>query len=206
VKTKPGRNQGSVLLEHGPDKSAIRFCVPDGHAASPRVFTIRRILVPIDFSPCSIKALQYAVPLARQYGSRLCLLHVKQSYYPIPALGPVDLASLEAYARANAAAKLAELATKEIIDEVPVDILARNGSPPQEIVRVAREFRADVIVISTHGYTGLKHTWFGSVAEKVVRQAPCPVLVLHEQEHEFFHAVHARGTTNAAKLSPMKRE
>ena len=66
-----------------------------------------------------------------------------------------------------------------------MDILARYGYPPKEIVRAAREFYADLIVISTRGYTGLKHALADSVTDAVVRCAPCPVLVVREHEHEF---------------------
>jgi nucleotide-binding universal stress UspA family protein len=87
--------------------------------------------------------------------------------------------------RADAAAKLAAFATKEIPGTVAVDLLVRNGQPALEIVDVAKEIAADLIIISTHGYSGIKHVWFGSIAEQVVRLAACPVLVVRESEHEF---------------------
>src|ERR1051326_3587724 len=71
--------------------------------ATPSSLSLHRIFVPLDFSPCSIKALQYAVPLARQFRARLCLLHVAQGYYPISPVGPLDPASADALARGDAA-------------------------------------------------------------------------------------------------------
>jgi nucleotide-binding universal stress UspA family protein len=132
-----------------------------------------------------MKALKYAVGFAKQFGARLCLLYVGQGYYFVPELGPLDTNALETRARADAAGKLAALATEEVRSDVPVDVSVRQGSPPAEIINAANEFNADLIIISTHGYTGLKHVWFGSVTENLVRHARCPVLVVREEEHEF---------------------
>jgi len=79
---------------------------------------------------------------------------------------------------------LAQLAAEALRNEVPADTLVRIGSPALEIVETARNIPADLIVISTHGRTGLKHVFLGSVAEHVVQRAPCPVLVVREREHE----------------------
>jgi nucleotide-binding universal stress UspA family protein len=95
------------------------------------------------------------------------------------------MSAAETREKSAAASKLAALATEEVSPEVSVDISVRNGHTGTEIVSAARDTEADLIVISTHGYTGLKHVWFGSVAENVVRHARCPVLVVREKEHEF---------------------
>jgi nucleotide-binding universal stress UspA family protein len=168
-------------------------------AAPPGGFTIRRILVPIDFSPHSVKALQYAIPLANRFRARICLLHVAEGYYPISPLGPVDPTSAEARSRGDAAGRLAQFATREIARQVPVDITARSGYPSAEILRAAREFYVDLIVISTRAYTGLKHLLAGSTTESVVRRASCPVLVVREHEHEF---VCDASTKNDSNLTP----
>jgi nucleotide-binding universal stress UspA family protein len=154
-------------------------------AVAPAPLALRRIFVPIDFSPCSAAALRYAVPLARQFRARIGLIYVGQEYYFTPSLAALDASSAEVSTRANSAARLAEFATKEISNEVPVDILVRNGNAADEIVRAAGEFGADLIIISTHGYSGWKHTWFGSTAETLVRHAKCPVLVVKGSEHDF---------------------
>ena len=157
----------------------------ESEKTAPSLLKIRRILVPIDFSSCSKKALQYAIPFAKEFGARLCLLYVGQGYYPVPELAAVDLSKYQWRERADAAAKLATFATTEIPATLAVDLLVRNGQPALEIDDVAKEIGADLIIISTHGYAGIKHLWFGSIAEQVVRHAACPVLVVRESEHEF---------------------
>jgi len=183
MKFKPNRTPGGVVVELGPDEREIPGC--EARPRSPSPFTLKRILVPIDFSSCSKKALRYAVALAKQFGARLWLLYVGQGYYLAPELGPLDLSVTETRDRADAAGKLAALATQEVSPSVPVDVSVRNGHTPTEIINAAKEANADLIVISTHGYTGLKHVWFGSITENIVRHAHCPVLVVSENEHEF---------------------
>jgi universal stress protein A len=80
--------------------------------------------------------------------------------------------------------ELAKLVASEVPNEIPADTLVRVGSPAREIVEIARNLPADLIVISTHGRTGLKHVFLGSVTEHVVQRAPCPVFVVREREHE----------------------
>lgn len=80
--------------------------------------------------------------------------------------------------------QLAKLAADEGRRDVAVDTLVRVGSPIWEIIETARSLPADMIVISTHGRTGLKHVFLGSVTEGVVQRAPCPVFVVRECEHE----------------------
>jgi nucleotide-binding universal stress UspA family protein len=99
--------------------------------------------------------------------------------------GGFNYAALEAEMRASGDKQLAALAADEVRGEVPADTLIRSGSPAAEIIAVAQTLPADLIVISTHGRTGLKHVVVGSVTEHVVRHAPCPVLVVRESEHEF---------------------
>jgi nucleotide-binding universal stress UspA family protein len=129
--------------------------------------------------------LQYAVPFARQFGARLCLLHVREGYYLLSELAPLEVAASKLSERADVAGRLASFATEEIPSGIPVDILIRNGQAASEIPTVAKEAGVDLIIISTHGYTGVKHVWFGSVAEQVARRATCPVLVVREAEHDF---------------------
>jgi nucleotide-binding universal stress UspA family protein len=185
MKIKPNRGPGRGLVEPGPRQQKLLGGETELHSAASPALQIKRILVPIDFSACSNKALQYAVPIAERFGGRLCLVYVGQGYYFAPELGAVDLTAVESGARADAAGKLAALASEKIGKKIPVDIFVRDGPPAAEITRLAKEYGADLIVISTHGYTGLKHAWFGSVTEDVVRHGPCPILVVREQEHEF---------------------
>ena len=182
MKARPSHDSGAVTLElTRRDESLLDAATRT--AVNP-VFKLRRILVPIDFSDCSKKALQYALPLAKEQGADLTLLYVVPPAYSAGEFGGIDYAQLEANLKAGGAKALAKLALEQVLDSITVETLVRVGSPAREIVETARSLPADLIVISTHGYTGLKHVFLGSVAEHVVQRAPCPVLVVREQERE----------------------
>lgn len=148
---------------------------------------IRKILVPTDFSAHSKEAQAWAVELARRYEASLTLIHVYQpiSYalpegYVLPSANL--LADLEvSLGRALDGAKQA----LEASSGLRVDNALMQGVPYVEIVRFAREGSYDLIVLSTHGRTGLRHVLLGSVAEKVVRKAPCPVLTVRPRGQTF---------------------
>ncbi|MCI0537383.1 MAG: universal stress protein [Verrucomicrobiales bacterium] len=147
---------------------------------------IRSILVPIDFSAPSKKAFNYAVPFAEQFGAKLTLLHVVE---PVPMTDfwrtyPVSIENDKLMATSKAQLEL--LMKQEAIDPRIVEqALVRQGRSFYEITDAARMLKVDLIIISTHGYTGFKHALLGSTTERVVRHAPCPVLVVREREHEF---------------------
>lgn len=139
---------------------------------------ITRILCPVDFSEHSQAALAHAAELARRYGASLQLLHVVEPIlypvaYGLPPVAPVDY---EQVARDAAARTLAGYAAKLTGTEVRQRI--ESGTASQRICDVAKEQGVDLIVLATHGYTGLKHVLLGSTAERVVRHAPCAVLVV----------------------------
>ena len=138
----------------------------------------KRILVPTDFSPTSIIALKYAVTLAAQVGAKLDLLYVIEPAPFLSDLKDVPLAMSEQQMADKAAARLAALARREAGPGVPVTPIVRAGKAYHQISEAAREMEANLIVMATHGYTGLKHTLLGSTTERVVRHAPCPVLVV----------------------------
>ena len=145
-------------------------------------FKIARILVPLDFSPASMEALDYAVSLAKQFRATIHLLHV---YPPDEAASMPDAAHLllqsaEATERLNE--ELASIHRKRVEALCPENCHIRGGRPHQEIIRLARELDADLIVLSTRGHSGLKHLLLGSTAERVVRGAPCPVLVARKRK------------------------
>jgi nucleotide-binding universal stress UspA family protein len=157
----------------------------DTVAAAGAPFRIKNILVPVDFSDCSKKALQYALPLAQQRGSTLTLLHVVPTApYATGEQGVVDY-SVKTFLQTSSERELAHLVEHEVHGSVPADTTVRAGTPAIEIVELAKSLPADLIVISTHGHSGLKHVFLGSVTEQVVRHAPCPVLVVRECENEF---------------------
>ena len=174
MKFKPTSKTGGVVVELGPLENQFPTAT-----AEKAPFRLKSILVPIDFSECSEKTLQYAVPLAKQFGAELALLHVVQPYPAVPEMAPVDVESIQ-----DAKKKLAEV--KQTIDKsISTKALVRLGSPEREIVDGAREYASDLIIIATHGRTGLARVFLGSTTEHVVRQAPCPVLVVREREREF---------------------
>jgi nucleotide-binding universal stress UspA family protein len=141
--------------------------------------TPRRILVPIDFSERSLEALRYARALALAFDSRLHLLHV----LPHPVLWPTAienrvLGDLHDHSRAEAELELAALATEERLDPFTTTIATVAGDVDRAILTYAAGTRADLIVMGTHGYAALAHCLLGSVTERVLRQALCPVAVV----------------------------
>jgi universal stress protein A len=148
---------------------------------------LKRILVPVDFSPLSKKALHYAARLAQQFGAEVNLFHVVEPEIP-PAFDGFMIAppvvSNQAGAICTSQLKgLVNLVRKAGVEQVNSTV--RTGLAAFEIVEAAKDLDIDLIVIATHGYTGWKHFTIGSTAERVVRAAPCPVLVVREKEHEF---------------------
>lgn len=149
----------------------------------PSKFDLKEILVPIDFSTTSRKALRYAVPFARQFGGKITLLHAIEPPPYDPALANLPLA--REIPTAPLEKELAAVAELEVGRDLLDKAIVRLGAPFEVISEVAREMQTDLIILTTHGYTGLKHVFVGSTAERVVRHAPCPVLVVREHEREF---------------------
>jgi nucleotide-binding universal stress UspA family protein len=146
---------------------------------------IKKILVPTDFSQASLGALRYAVDFAGQFDASLCLVHVVEPASFANDVGNVPLADSDREIANKLHHKLVMLARKEVGPLTPVNPLVCIGKPFHEITRVARTVDADLIVIATHGRSGLKRVFLGSTAERVVRHAPCPVLVVREKECGF---------------------
>jgi len=149
----------------------------------PQVMKLKSILVPIDFSADSAKALTYAVPFAKQFNAKIILLHVTQVQFQATefAYTPVEEGRIMNCARD----RMKSFATGRISPGIRVEMEVRGGVAFDEITKTARELDVDLIVINTHGYTGLRHILMGSTAERVVRHAPCPVFVVREREHDF---------------------
>lgn len=182
MKAKPIDKAGAVTLELNRRDEPLMDAATRTAVRSP--FKLNRILVPIDFSDCSKKALQYALPLAKEHQAAITLLYVVPTAYGGSEYAAIDYAQLEASMKAGGQKELAKLEMDEMLNEVSTDTLVRVGSAAREIIETAQELPADLIVISTHGRTGLKHVLLGSVAEHVVQRAPCPVFVVREREHE----------------------
>ena len=137
---------------------------------------LRKILVPLDFSDCSRMAFDCAVRLAREFHAELLLVHVIDPLcYPLgDEYGGVHSARLMEEARASAQSEMEKMVRNT---KVHCSIRIREGSPAREICQLAKR-DVDLIVAPTHGRTGLPHVLIGSVAERVVRHATCPVLVI----------------------------
>jgi nucleotide-binding universal stress UspA family protein len=148
---------------------------------------IRRILVPIDFSEFSKNALKYAIPFSGQFKASIDLLYVVEpAIYPADfSFGQVGFPNVEEELRKRGTEELENLMKKEIGKRVPARFAVRTGKPFHEINEYARHEQVDLIIIATHGHSGMESILFGSTAEKVVRKAPCPVLVVRSGEREF---------------------
>ena len=150
---------------------------------------VKKILCPVDFSEHSERALKTAVGLAKQNEAELVLLSVVQ---PLPTSFPTagtimsevrPLPIMMTDASKEHLEKMLKDHCGEILDKTTAHVT--SGVPFVEIVRYAREIEADLIVMGSHGRTGLEHLLIGSVAERVVRKAPCSVLVVRDGQHPF---------------------
>lgn len=144
-----------------------------------KVPQIRNVLVPIDFSPASLRAIEFAMPLLKQFGANLELVHVFEPNYPLTSMVAFPMIVSESQVGKRVRGHLKEVAEKFGIDLRNENIHALQGRPFEGICRLARERSIDLIVTATRGNTGLKHLVLGSTAERVVRYSPCPVLVVH---------------------------
>jgi len=152
------------------------------------MWNLKSIVVPVDFSETSDTALSYAKDLAAKFQCTLHLLHVVQDPYTQPwgaeAYG-VSLPNLLQEMEKNANVRLAGIIDAPTRDELRVITVVKVGSPFIEIVRYAADQKADLIVMGTHGRGAVAQMFLGSVAEKVVRKAGCPVLTVRQPGHEF---------------------
>ena len=151
---------------------------------------LHRILVPIDFSKHSQNALNYAVAFAEKFGAEIYLLNVVQDlalFIPdaVTAVPPISPPVEQLTAAARSA--LNDAILKMPLQNIPHHAEVREGTPFYEIIQFAKEKSIDLIVMGTHGHSGLVHVLLGSVTEKVVRKSPCPVLTVRDPEHEFVH-------------------
>jgi nucleotide-binding universal stress UspA family protein len=147
------------------------------------VLEIKSILAPTDFSTHSERAVRYACQLAERFGSSLHLLHVLSEILPAgpdPLLMPAMPAQYYRENEDRARDTLGRLLDPSWGKPISVVTTVRWGSPVETIVAYAVENRIDLITIATHGRTGLSHVLLGSVAEHIVREAPCPVLTIRD--------------------------
>jgi nucleotide-binding universal stress UspA family protein len=145
------------------------------------MFPVEKILCPIDFSKPSLEALKVAVGIAEQNSAELVLVHVVQPVQPVAAPGvPAGYAIQNYYEERTAAARKSfdGIVAEKIPEGVTVQTKVLHGQAADEIVKEAESEKVDMIVTSTHGWTGWRRFIFGSVAERVIRLASCPVLTI----------------------------
>jgi len=147
---------------------------------------IKRVLVPLDGSQHALKALHYAVEFAQLHGARIDLVRVVEpTVYPAGSTIPQRHFDPD-----ELSVKHARAQTKKVGDKnIPEGITWRNhtvlGNPYAEIVKLAAKLKTDLLFVTTHGYTGLQRFLLGSAAEKIIRHAPCPVMVVRDEENDF---------------------
>ena len=156
--------------------------------AKRELFKIDSLLVPLDFSRPSFKALKYALPLAERFGSTLHLVHAFEYEYPMSMLAAMPLAIPEAEIASRAKRRLQEVGKKYAIALGPENCHVVKGRAYDAVCQLARKLKTDLIVTTTRGHTGLRHVFLGSTAERLVQHAPCGVLVVREHEREFVRA------------------
>ena len=166
------------------------------------MISLKTILVATDFSEPSDAALRYGKDLARAYGASLHVLHVVDDLAVRVSLAPMavtpDLGTLQTELETGARQSLDRLLTDEdrrVLRAKPM--LLTSSRPGDSILSYARDANADLIVIGTHGRTGVAHLFMGSVAERVARLAPCPVLTVRHPEREFVHSDALQAVTAA---------
>jgi len=143
-------------------------------------------MVPLDFSDHSHKALRYAIKLAEQFGSELELVNVVTPVvYAEGMVLPAAMENLDTVTEEHSKRALEKISRQEGVKELTVKTTVLLGNPYDEIVNHAKKQQTDLLLITTHGRTGLQHFLLGSTAEKILRHAPCPVMVVRDKEHEF---------------------
>jgi nucleotide-binding universal stress UspA family protein len=143
---------------------------------------INKVLVPIDFSDYSKAALRYAVNFTKLFKAEIILIYVVEPviYPPDFSMGQIAIPTVTTEFDDRAKEELKKLAKEEIPSQTNVTTVLKTGKPFVEIIDTATELDVDIIIIATHGHSGVEHILFGSTAEKVVRKAPCPVLTIRE--------------------------
>ena len=149
------------------------------------MIVIKNILCPVDHSDCSKEALKYAVSFAIKDNSKLYLLHVIDIRTFDESINAMTPQIPDDKTLAQLKTKLLDCIPEEIRDDMDVEALVVQGIPFVEIISTAKKNDVDMIVLGSHGRTGITHMMMGSVSEKVVRKAPCPVLTVRKSDHKF---------------------
>ena len=145
----------------------------------------KHFLIPHDFSPYADQALTYAIDLGKALQAQLTLLHIIQSLPLAVGIGDASTTLADSYLQeleSEPNQRLEEARQRVHEAGLPCDVIVLHGVPFQTIIEVADDRDIDLIIMGTHGRTGLAHVLMGSVAEKVMRLAPCPVLIVRERQ------------------------
>jgi nucleotide-binding universal stress UspA family protein len=147
---------------------------------------IKKILVPVDFSEYSKMAVDYSVEFAKKFGSELILIYVIEPIlYPSDfGLGQIPINQVDLEIQSKAEDELKRLIDEKIPPTIKTNYFVRTGKPFLEIINAAKEQDCDLIIIASHGHTGIEHILFGSTAEKVIRKSPIPVLTVREKKNQ----------------------
>jgi nucleotide-binding universal stress UspA family protein len=172
-------NQAEISRPQDPKGASVWAAESDADS-----LRIARILVPTDFSEESKTAIRYATRLAECFGASIHLAYVVESFPDLKDREVVPCNVNADEATVVLKRKLGELANEEIEELVPVYPHVAFGRAYEEIIALARAYFCDLIIISTHGRTGVSHALIGSVAERVVRHAHCPVFVVRTHERD----------------------
>ena len=143
-----------------------------------RYVDLKKILVPVDFTTATLKALQYARPLAVRFRSTVCLLHVVERDSSMSGEETVLLWKSDPETTREAQVEMESLARRYLGPSTPVEIQVAHGWPPLEILRAAPPADSGLIILTTHGLHGWRHLFRGSTAQAMLRDSPCPVLLL----------------------------
>ena len=148
------------------------------------MLSIKKILVTTDFSGPSYKGLDAAVDLAVLFHAELAVVHVLPVLPPTPSDPNIsfEVPEFEAILHKDSIDKLHEIIKTRVPAGIKAEVIIGHGNAAKEIIRIAEEAKADLIVIATQGHTGWSHLLLGSVAEKVLRHAPCPVFSVREHK------------------------
>lgn len=153
------------------------------------MIAMKHILVPTDFSEPSAIAIKYAKAFAEQFGATLHVLHVVEEsafvYTWTSPEGSLVVPNMREEMEKSAREQLVRVVSENELDKYHARLITIVGSPFVEVVRYAKKENIDLIVLGTHGRGAIAHMLMGSVAERVVRKAPCPVLTVRHPEHEF---------------------
>jgi len=148
---------------------------------------IKRIIVPIDFSPAAANALKYAIAVALDYNAKVFLVHIIEDMGFNAGFSLASTPVIEQYHHGMediVKKRLQEVILPDSKQPIEVERVVVTGKPFLEILRMAKEESADLIVMATHGTTGKRHVHLGSTLERVVSRASCPVLAVHLADHD----------------------